>query len=129
MGQTSTSLFMNIKDGTEKKVSFSAGDELRDKVDKLTVMMGRLAAKDSNDKRPLKPQIYKSRGSYPQAQNRTYSQRNYQNRSRLGNRSDSRSRGQYRSNRPTFQQNYRGNNFQENIRGYERQNSREEYRK
>ena len=89
-GQTSTSPFMNIRDGTERKVSFSARDELGDKIDKLTVMMGRLAARDSNDKRPFKPQIYKSRGSYPQGPNRTYKQINYQNWSRLGNRSDSR---------------------------------------
>ena len=129
-GQTSTSPFMNIRDATERKVSFNARDVFGDKIDKLTVMMGRLAAKGSNEKRPFKPQIYKSRGSYPQGLNRTYNQRNFQNRSRLGNRSDSRSRGQYGqgSNRPRFQQNYRGNNFQENIRGYGRQNSRGEYR-
>ena len=90
MGQTSTSPFMNIRDGTEKKVLFNARDELWDKIDKLTAMMGRLAAKESNDKRPFKPQIYKSRVSYPRSQNRTYNQRNYQNRNRLGSRSDSR---------------------------------------
>ena len=94
-GQTSTSPFMSIRDGTERKVSFNARDELGDKIDKLTVMMGRLAARDSNDKRPFKPQIYKSRGSYPHSQNRNYNQRSYQNRSRLGNRSGSRDRGQY----------------------------------
>ena len=33
--------------------------------------MGSLAAKDSNEKRPFKPQIYKSRGSYSQCQNRS----------------------------------------------------------
>ena len=81
-GQTSTSPFMNIRDETEWKVLFNARDELGDKIDKLTAMMGRLATKDSNDKRPFKPQIYKSRGSYPQGQNRTHNQRNYQNRSR-----------------------------------------------
>ena len=81
-GQTSISQFMNIQDGTEKKVLFNARDELWDKIDKLTAMIGRLAAKDSNDKRPFKPQIYKSRGSYLQGQNRTYNQRNYQNRGR-----------------------------------------------
>ena len=86
-GQTSTSSFMNIRDGTERKVSFNATDELGDKLDKLTVMMSRLAAKDSYEKRPFKPQIYKSRG-----QNRSYNQRGYQNRS---SRSDSRNRGQY----------------------------------
>ena len=56
-GQTSTSPFMNIRDGTERKVSFNAGDELRDKIDKLTARMDRLAVKDVNDKRPFKPQI------------------------------------------------------------------------
>ena len=64
-GQTSTSPFMNVRDGTERKVSFNARDELRDKIDKLTVVMSRLVAKDSNEKRPFKPQINKSRGSYP----------------------------------------------------------------
>ena len=86
---------MNIRDGTKRKVSINARDELGDKKDKLTVRTGRLAAKDSNEKRPFKPQIYKSRGSYPQGQNRSYNQRGYQNRGRLGNRSDSRNRGQY----------------------------------
>ena len=95
-GQTSTSPIMNIRDGTERKVSFNATDDLGDKIDKLTVMMSRLAAKDGNEKRPFKPQIYKSRGSYPQSQNRYYSQRGYQNRS---DRSDNRTRGQYGSNR------------------------------
>ena len=74
-------------------------------------MMGGLAAKDSNEKRPFKPQIYKSRGSYLQGLNRSYNQRSYQNRGRLGSRSDSRNRGQYGNNRHRFQQNYRGNNF------------------
>ena len=72
--------------------------------------------------------MYKSRGSYPQGQNRSYNQRGYQNRGRLGNRSDSRNRGQYGNNRPRFQQNYRDNNFQESNRGYGRQNNRGECR-
>ena len=73
---------MNIREGTERKMSFNARDELGDKTNKLTVMMSRLAARDSNEKRPFKPQIYKSRG-----QNRSYDQRGYQNRN---NRPDSR---------------------------------------
>ena len=68
-GQNSASPFMNIRDGTERKVSFNTRDELGDKIDKLTVMMSRLAAKDSHEKKPFKPQIYKSRG-----QNRSYNQ-------------------------------------------------------
>ena len=47
-GQTSTSPFMNIRDGTERKVSFNTRNELGDKIDKLTVVMSRLAAKDSH---------------------------------------------------------------------------------
>ena len=117
IGHTSTSPFMSIRDATQTKVSFNAGDELGDKTDKLTVMMGRLAAKDSNDKRPFKPQIYKSRGSYPHSQNINYNQRNYQNRSRLGNRSGSRDRGQYGqgSNRPRFQQITEGTIFKKTL--------------
>ena len=48
---------------------------LGDKSDKLIVMMSRLAAKYNYEKRPFKPQIYKSRG-----QNRSNNQRGYQNR-------------------------------------------------
>ena len=48
-GQTSASPFMNIREGTERRVSFNTGDELGDKIDKLTVLMSRLAAKDSNE--------------------------------------------------------------------------------
>ena len=73
-------------------------------------MLGRLAAKDNNEKRPFKPQIYQSRGK---GQNRGYSQRNYQNRRRLSNRSSSRDKGQFRcgNGRPRFEQSYRRNNF------------------
>ena len=78
-GQTSTSPFMSIREGANRKVSFDTRDKLEGKIDKLTVMLGRLAAKDNNEKR--------GRG-----QNRGYSQRNYQNRNRLSNRSSSRDR-------------------------------------
>ena len=54
-GQTSTSPFMNVRDETERKVSFNARYELGDKIDKLTVVMSRLAAKDSHEKSPFKP--------------------------------------------------------------------------
>ena len=53
---------MNVRDGTERRVSFNTRDELGDKIDKLTVVMNRLAAKDSHEKRPFKPKIYKIRG-------------------------------------------------------------------
>ena len=100
---------MNIRDGIERKVSFNGRDELGDKIDKLTVMMSRLAAKDSYEKRPFKPQIYKSRG-----QNRSYNQRGYQNRS---GRSESRNKGQYRNNRP--RQNYETTIFEGTLEDVE----------
>ena len=47
-GQTSTGPFMSVRDGTERRVSFNTRDELGDKIDKLTVVMSKLAAKDSH---------------------------------------------------------------------------------
>ena len=69
-GQTSAGPFMNIREGINRKVSFDTRDELGDKIDKLTVMLGRLAAKDNHKKRPFKHQIYQGRG---RGQNRGYS--------------------------------------------------------
>ena len=40
-GQTSTSPFMSIREGTNKRVSFDTRDELGDKIDKLTVVMSK----------------------------------------------------------------------------------------
>ena len=49
---------MSIREEANRNMSFDTRDELGDKIDKLTVMLGRLAAKDSNEKKPFKPQIY-----------------------------------------------------------------------
>ena len=40
---------MSIKEGAKIRASFHTREELGDKIDKLTVMLGRLAAKDSNE--------------------------------------------------------------------------------
>ena len=45
--QTFTAHFLNIREGANRKVSFDTRDLLGDKIDKLTVMLGRLAAKDN----------------------------------------------------------------------------------
>ena len=87
---------MSIREGTSRRVLFDTREELNDKIDNLTVMIGKLAAKDSGGIRQFKPQIHQSRG---RGQNRGYSQRNYQNRNRLDNRSISRDRGQFRQGR------------------------------
>ena len=47
-GQTSTIPFISARDGTDRRVSFNARDELEDKIDKLTVVMSKLAAKESH---------------------------------------------------------------------------------
>ena len=128
--QASTSPFMSIREGAGRRVAFDTREELGDKIDKLTVMIGKLAAKDINRNRPFKPQIHKSRRPPPPGQNRGYSQRIYQNRTRLTNRLNSRDRGQFRQDRgwPRFEQSYRGSSFWDSSRGYSRQNSRGEYR-
>ena len=114
-GQTSTSPFMSVKDGTDRRVSFNTRKELGDKIDKLTVVMSKLAAKDSYERKPFKPQLYKSRG-----QSRSYGQGHYQARSDSGNR------GYIVNN--SSRQNHKGNRFRGNFRGYDRQNNRENYR-
>ena len=115
MGQTSTSPFMSIREGTDKRVSFNARDELGDKIDKLTIVMSKLAVTDNHERRPFKLQIYKSRG-----QNRSYGQGRYQPRSNDRNRS-------YGADRDT-RQNYQGSRSRGNFRGNNRQDSRERYR-
>ena len=76
-----TSPFMSVRDGTDRRVSFNTREELGNKRDKLTMIMSKLVAKDSNERQPFKPQIYKSRG-----QSRSYGQGGYQARSDNGNR-------------------------------------------
>ena len=78
-GQTSTSPFMSIRDEKDRRVSFNTREELGDKIDKLTVIISKLAAKDSHERKPFKQQIYKCRG-----QNRAYGQGGYQTRSDNG---------------------------------------------
>ena len=41
--QSSSTPFMNIRDGYSRKVSFDTKEELGDKIDKLAVMAGKLA--------------------------------------------------------------------------------------
>ena len=106
---------MSIREGTDKRVSFNARDELGDKIDKLTMVMSKLAATDNHERRQFRPQIYKSRG-----QNRSYNQGGYQPRSNDRNRN-------YDSGRDT-RQNYRGNRSRGSFRGNNRQDSRERYR-
>ena len=54
-GQTSTSPFMSIREGTNKRVSFDTRDMLGDKIDKLTMVMSKLAATENHERRHFNP--------------------------------------------------------------------------
>ena len=54
-GQTSLTPLMNIKEGYSKKVTFNTMDGLEEKIDKLTVMMGKLVTEDKGQNRQFKP--------------------------------------------------------------------------
>ena len=47
LGQSSSTPFTSIKDYHNRRVSFDTKEELRDKINKLTVMIGKLATRDS----------------------------------------------------------------------------------
>ena len=52
-GQTSLTEFMSIKEGFDKKVTFDIMNSIEQKIDKLTVMMGRLVTEDKGQNRPF----------------------------------------------------------------------------
>ena len=54
-GQTSLTPFLNIKEGYSKKVTFNMMDGLEQKIDKLTVMMGKLVTEDKGQNRQFNP--------------------------------------------------------------------------
>ena len=119
-GQTSSTPFMSIKGNHSRRVTSDTGDELGDKIVKLTVMIGKLVARDSGSGKHFKPKIYQSkrrgqnRGSYDRC---SYDQMGYQNRYR----SDSGDTRQYIQDRgiPRYEQNYRGGNLRGNVRTYQ----------
>ena len=54
---------MSIRDEHHhKKVSFCTKEKLGDKIDKLAVMIGKLATRNSRANRQFKPQIHQCRG-------------------------------------------------------------------
>ena len=82
-GQLSSTPFMNIKDGyNSKRVTLDMQDRLEEKIDKLTLMMNKLAAQDNNQNKQFKPKIYQNKW---RGQSRNFydrnncAQRNYQN--------------------------------------------------
>ena len=59
-GQMSSMPFMSIRDSQSKRVSFNTPDHLEQKIDRLTVMMGKLVTEDKGHPKPFKPQVYQS---------------------------------------------------------------------
>ena len=135
-GQSSSTSFLNLKDSYDKKVTFDTQDGLEDNIDRLTLMMGRLATRDNGINKQFKPQIYQSKGG--QSKNFydkcNYDRRKYQNRYR-SNSGDRRIQNRQNRGRPRYEQNYRNDYRRGDLRGnlrmyqnFERQNSRGGYR-
>ena len=54
-GQSSSTPFMNIQKEQSKRVTFDMMDGMEQKIDKLTVMMGKLVTEDEGQNRQFKP--------------------------------------------------------------------------
>ena len=53
-GQSSSTSFMSIRDGHQRRVSFDTKEELGNKIGKLAVMIGKLATRDSRTNKQFK---------------------------------------------------------------------------
>ena len=148
-GQTFSTPFMNIRDSCNKRVTFNMTDGMEQKIEKLTVMMGKLVTENEGENKPFKPWVSQSnRGRGKTRCN--FDQRRYQGSFRSNSayrghsrysqdyrgrtRYDSNNIGSYRYNARSNQQygrfnnnsnrrgNYRNQNYNRNrSRSYERQ--------
>ena len=55
VGQASSTPFMSIRDSQSKRVSFNRPDDLEQKIDRLTVLMGKLVTEDKGHPKLFKP--------------------------------------------------------------------------
>ena len=58
--QSSSTLFMNIQEEHNRRVTFDMTDGLEQKIDNLTVMVGKLVMKDNGQDRQFKLQVYQT---------------------------------------------------------------------
>ena len=80
-GQTSSTPFMSIREGLDKWVTFNMTDNMEQKINKLTVMMGKLVMENKGQSKPFKLLVSQSKRG--RGQNRyIYDQRGYQGRFR-----------------------------------------------
>ena len=54
-GQTSSAPFINLRDTYTKRVTFDMTDDIEQKIDQLTLMMGKLVTEDKGQNKPFKP--------------------------------------------------------------------------
>ena len=119
-GQSSSTLFMNIQEEHNKRVTFDMTDSLEQKVVQLMVMMGNLVTKDDRQNRQFKLQVHQSNSGRGQTRH-NYDQRGFQDRFR----SDSSNSNTFRG-RPRYGQEYRGSSrYDLNFRRNHRNNMRD----
>ena len=68
--QMSSTPFMSVRDSQSKRVSFNTPDDLEQKIDRLTVMMGKLVTEDEGHPKPFKPEVYQSNRGRNQSRGR-----------------------------------------------------------
>ena len=126
-GQTSSTPFMSMRDSQNKRVSFNIPEDLEQKIDRLTVMMGKLVTEDEGFPKPFKPQVYQSnRGRNQNRDNFCGRFRNnaYRGCPSYNQNFRGRNRG-YFSNRGNYPYNERGNQrYRNNYNDYRRNNYR-----
>ena len=81
MVQSSSTLFMGTRDGHQRRVSFDMKEELGDKKDKLAVMIGKLATRDSRTNNNSNHKYSRAEVEV-KTENYSYDQRNHQDRYR-----------------------------------------------
>ena len=113
--QTSTSPFLSIRDGINKKVSFNTADELGDKIDKLTAMLGNIGTIFKKALRGYRRQS--SRGEYRNDRHDDYNRSRNRSRDRSfsGNYSSTRDRS---SSNSRFRSGSRASTNRDRIRCY-----------
>ena len=55
VGQSSSTPFMNMRDNSNKRVTFDTTDDIEQKLDKLTVMVGKLVTEDEGQSKQFTP--------------------------------------------------------------------------
>ena len=126
-------MVMSIKDNHSRRVTFDTGDELGGKINKLTVMIGKLTARDNRSGRQFKSSDSTKAKQEDKIEVTMIDTVMISEVVKIDIGQIVEMRRQYRQDRgrPKYKQNYRGGNFRGKARMYqnfERQNNKGEYR-